>query len=279
MMILNDSGENRTSSFAFGITMASSSIVYDRQMRILEILREQGIVRVEELSGELAVSPVTVRRDLDFLYKKGFLVRNHGGASPVGLQSDIFPERKLAEKGILNIAEKSRIAERAAELILDEEILFMNSGSTVLFFLRALKRKKIKVITNNAAAIGYPRDPLVELMILGGEYRDQSQSLVGEFALNTIRDIYSNHTILGTNGLSLERGLTTSVYQECSINQAMIRNTHGKVIVLADSTKLGKISNFVSSSLSSVQVLVTDDKCPEDFRRKLEDQGIQVLIG
>lgn len=258
--------------------MASGSIVYDRQMRILDILRQRGEARVEELSGDLDVSQVTVRRDLDFLFRKGLLLRKHGGAAPLSTQAEIVPERRLSDKGITNIAEKKRIAERAAQLVGDEDILFMNSGSTTLFFLRALARKKLRIITNNAAAIGAERDPLIELMILGGEYRDQSQSLVGEFALNTIRDIYSSTTILGTNGLSLEQGLTTSVYQECSVNQAMIRNTHGKVIVLADYSKMGKVSNFVSSPLSSVQTLVTDDKCPEDFRRSLGEQGIEVII-
>jgi DeoR/GlpR family transcriptional regulator of sugar metabolism len=258
--------------------MASGSIVYDRQMRILDILKDRGGARVEELSEELSVSQITVRRDLDFLFRKGFIVRRHGGAAPLSPQSDILPERKLIDKGITNIAEKKRIAERAVQLVRDEDILFMNSGSTTLFFLRALVRKKLKIITNNAAMIGAERDPLIELMILGGEYRDQSQSLVGEFALNTIKDIYASNTILGTNGLSLERGLTTSVYQECSINQAMIRNTHGKVIVLADFSKMGKVSNFVSSPLSCVHIVVTDDKCPEEFKRRLEEFGIEVIV-
>jgi DeoR family fructose operon transcriptional repressor len=197
---------------------------------------------------------------------------------PIGPRIDAMPEKKLIEKDVINIEEKKRIAEKASSLIDDEEILFMNSGSTILCFLRAIHGKRVKVITNNAAAITSERDPLIELMILGGEYREQSQSLVGEFALTTIRNIYSSHTILGTNGLSLEQGLTTSVYQECSINQAMIENTHGKVIVLADYSKMGKVSNFVSSPLSLIDIVVTDSNCPDDFRRRLEGQGIQVII-
>ncbi len=121
-------------------------------------------------------------------------------------------------------------------------------------------------------------DPSIDLMMLGGEYRAQSRSLVGEFALNTLKDIWSNHTFLGTNGVSIERGLTTSVYQECSVNQAMVRNTHGKVIVLADYSKMDKVSNFVSSPLSSVDIIVTDDKCPPEFARRLRDEGIEVII-
>jgi DeoR family fructose operon transcriptional repressor len=258
--------------------MASSSIVNNRRMRILDILNERKSAKVAELSSELEVSLVTVRRDLDYLYGKGFLVRRHGGALPIRASADSVPEKKLEEKDDINIEEKSAIAERAAREVKDGDTLFMNSGSTVLLFLRALKGKRVKVITNNAAAIMAEHDPGIELLILGGEYREQSRSLVGEFALSTIKNIYSGCSFLGTNGLSLERGLTTSVYQECGINQAMIANTHERVIVLADYSKMGKVSNFVSAPLSSVDVVITDDKCPEDFRKGLEDLGIEVII-
>jgi len=258
--------------------MASSSIVNNRRMRILDILNERRSAKVEELSVDLGVSLVTVRRDLDYLYGKGFLVRRHGGALPVIDCADELPEKKLDEKDDINIEEKTAIAERAAQLVNDGDTLFMNSGSTILLFIRALKGKRVKIITNNAAAIMTEHDPAIELMILGGEYREQSRSLVGEFALNTIRNIYSGRTFLGTNGISLERGLTTSVYQECSINQAMIANTHEKVVVLADYSKMGKISNFVSSPLSSIDIVITDDKCPAQFREGLEALGIEVLL-
>ncbi len=258
--------------------MASSSIVNNRRIRILDILNERRAAKVEELSAELAVSPVTVRRDLDYLCKKGFLVRRHGGALPVSTGVDGVPEKKLEEKDVINMEEKTRIAERAAQMVREGDTLFLNSGSTILSFIRALKNRRVKVITNNAAAIMVEHDLGIELLILGGEYREQSRSLVGEFTLNTIRNIYSGYTFLGTNGLSLERGLTTSVYQECSINQAMIANTHEKVVVLADYSKMGKVSNFVSSPLSSVDIVITDDKCPEQFRAGLENLGIEVII-
>jgi DeoR family fructose operon transcriptional repressor len=258
--------------------MAGSSIVNERRVRILGLLNEKKSVRVEELGEALGISLATVRRDLEYLNGKRLIVRRHGGAVPVASNSDLTPEKKLTEKDVINIEEKKAIARKAADLIQGNDILFMNAGSTVLFFLKELRGRRIKIITNNAAAISCEHDPLVELMILGGEYREQSQSLVGEFALTTIKNIYSTYTILGTNGVSLEQGLTTSVYQECAVNQAMINNTHEKVIVLADYSKIGKVSNFVSSPLSTVDILVTDDKCPASFIRSLEELGIQVLV-
>jgi DeoR/GlpR family transcriptional regulator of sugar metabolism len=258
--------------------MASNAAVFKRRLRIVEMVNRAGIMSVEDLSRALDVSPITVRRDLDHLAAEGSIMRRHGSAVSVTFDSDGATEKSLSEKDVLNIEEKMRIAAKAASMVADGEILFMNSGSTTLCFLKALKGRRVKVITNNAAAIGIEHSPEVELMILGGEYREQSQSLVGEFALNAIRTIYSDHTFLGTNGLSLEKGLTTSVYQECSINQAMIEHTHGKVIVLADSSKMGKVANFVSASLDKVDMVITDSNCTNEYRQRLEAIGITVVI-
>jgi len=290
--------------------MASSSIVKKRRDRILGILERQRGVSVDELSEELSVSLVTVRRDLDFLDREGVLIRKHGGAQPATHSVVDFaehpamhhtrqptvnpavnpvageppallhasPEKKLEEKDNVNMEQKARIAERAARMLRDGDLIFTNSGSTILSFIGAIGSRRVKVITNNAAAITLKREPGMELIILGGEYREQSRSFVGEFALNTIKDIYSRYTFLGVNGLSLERGLMTSVYQECSINQAMIANTHEKVVVLADHTKMGKVSNFVSSPLSAVHMVITDDQCPVQLRMDLERLGIEVVV-
>jgi len=244
----------------------------------MEIVAEKGEASVEELSGMLDVSEVTIRRDLDRLQSGGLVARRHGGVLAVVPRSDILPEKVLDEKDITNIEEKRRIAAAAVSLISDDDILFMNSGSTILFLMRAVQGRRVRVITNNAASIDLRLDPSIDLMVLGGQYRRQSKSLVGEFALNTLKDIWSTHTFLGTNGVSIERGLTTSVHEEGSINQAMIRNTHGKVIVLADYSKMDKVANFISSPLSSVDTVITDDKCSPEFVERLRESGIEVII-
>ena len=258
--------------------MSVNSIAYNRHLTILDKLQEQGRVRVDELADLLEVSEVTIRRDLDYLNEHGFLVRTHGGATAMQYRQALQKEPGFNEKGGVNVEEKERIAKRAVEFIDENDIVFLNSGSTALFFLQALRNKRARVITNNAAAIEVELDLLVELLVLGGEYRERSRSFVGEFALNALRNIYSSHTILGTNGISLDQGLTTTVYQECNINQAMIENTHGKVIVLADHTKIQKVSNFVSASIDAVDILITDDQCPSDFAEALLDRGIELIM-
>jgi len=254
-----------------------NQITSNRHQQILSFLRQKENVRVDELSESLGVSSVTIRRDLDTLDRKGLLMRTHGGAKKLDAFIDTQPERSFFEKGIVNTSEKMRIARFAASLIQENEILFLNSGTTALFFLEAVK-KPVRIITNNAAAIVSAKDPSVELFILGGEYRDQSRSFVGDFALNAIKNIHSNTTILGTNGLSLEVGLTTSVMSECSVNQAMIGNTRGKVIVLADFSKIQHVSNFVSAPLDDIDVVVTDDKTPDAVIDNLKARNIEVYV-
>ena len=258
--------------------MSTKAISYNRHLQILDLIAHKGRVRVDELSDHLEVSPVTIRRDLDLLDQKGLLSRTHGGAMAVKTPIGTVPEKNFLEKGIINTDEKRRIAEKAISLIDDDEILYINSGSTVLFFIEAIKDRHARIFTNNAQAIACKRDPRVELVILGGEYRELSQSFVGIITLQVLQDINSTHTILGTNGISLDKGLTTSVIQECSINQAMIQNTNGKVIVLADYSKLGRVSNFVSAPLESIDILVTDSKCPPEVADQYRARGLEVII-
>lgn len=258
--------------------MANNSIAHNRHTQILDFLSSRGNVTVDQLSELLLVSKVTVRRDLDFLNNKGLLVRTHGGASILPHQDVTLADEDYSKKDIKNVQEKRRIAFKCASIIKEHSILFINSGTTTHFLLQAFTNKHLKIITNNAATIESTIDNKIELLLLGGQYLKHPKSFAGEFAIKALTDMYSTHTILGTNGISLEKGLTTTVYQECSINQAMIKNTHGKVIVLADSSKLGRVSNFVSAPLESVDIVITDEKCPLEFKQSLEHLGIEVII-
>jgi DeoR/GlpR family transcriptional regulator of sugar metabolism len=256
----------------------AKTIPHNRHIQILDVLSKQGRADVTELSNILRVSPVTIRRDLDFLDNQGFLIRTHGGATVDKAVNNLLPERVFAEKDIANSEEKHAICKKAMSLIHPDDTLFVNSGSTALWFIKTLHGIRAKIFTNNARAIGCRYDPSIELMLLGGEYREQSQSFVGFITLQGLEGINSTHTILGTNGISVEKGLTTTVLSECAVNQAMIKNTKGKVIVLADHSKVGYVSNFVSAPLDSVDVLVTDSGCKPEILEQFKDYGIEVLV-
>jgi len=165
---------------------ASGRIIAQRQQKILDFLGARGEARVAELSEGLGVSEITIRRDLDFFFGNGVIERFHGGAR---LVKKSVTESKFEGKGSLHADEKEEIGARAADLIADGQTIFVNAGSTTLCLLRRLADRSVRVITNNAAAVSAKKQPGVELILTGGEYREQSRSLVGEFALRTIKEI------------------------------------------------------------------------------------------
>ncbi|MBN2628205.1 MAG: DeoR/GlpR transcriptional regulator [Spirochaetales bacterium] len=246
-----------------------------RQDRIVDILSQDGKVDVNELSEEFDVSPITIRRDLDVLDQQGKIERVHGGAKAKNGETR---EHRLTEKGHLNVLEKRAIAKKAVELIRDGDTVFLNSGSTTLEVVRQLSGKNVRIITNNAAVLQVKKDPLVEVYLVGGEFREASQSLVGDMAIYTLREIYSNCTILSTNSIHALKGLTCSVQQETGVNRMMVDHCHGQVIVLADSSKLGMVANFPTMPLDKVDVLITDEKSEREEIDAFRNEGLEVLI-
>ncbi|OHE65331.1 MAG: hypothetical protein A2413_05790 [Treponema sp. RIFOXYC1_FULL_61_9] len=244
-----------------------------RHRKILEKLYELGSVSSEELSTIFGVSRITIRRDLDTLALAKLLERTHGGAV-VGASPRL--ESIFDEKDMLFKREKRAIGRYVASLIEENDTVFLNAGSTTLEVLRHLKGKRVKVVTNNAASITVDLEPCVELIVLGGEYRRGSQSYYGDLALMGLKSIYSSITVLGINGISTRKGLTSAVYQETSINRAMIENSSGKVLVVADRSKMNCVSSFLTCGFDKIDMIATDWLCPAPFLAELRALGVRV---
>lgn len=240
----------------------------------MQRLYETGKVNVNELSRDFDVSPITIRRDLDQLGEDGMLDRVHGGAMIKKGNNELL----FSEKDHTNIQEKDAIGRAAADMLVDGDTVLLNSGSTTLQVLRHIGSKKVRIITNNAAAMNVDRDPLVELIIVGGEHRATSHSLVGELAVLNLSQVYGSCAMLGVNGIDATGGLTSSVYQETGVNRAMIERSRGPVIVLADHTKLGVVSNFLTTSIEHIDTLITDHKADPEVVRTLERTGLRIVI-
>lgn len=254
--------------------MRNNDISKRRQDQILEILHQKGEVFVKNLSDQFNVSPITIRRDLDTLTEQNAVDRVHGGAV---IKRDFRQEALFDEKGHQHMAEKRRIAIAAVEQIPDNAVIFLNSGSTTLEVLKQIKNKHVRVVTNNAASIHVERDPQVELFLVGGEYRKSSQSLVGDIATHSLSRVMSCCTILGINGINRKFGLTTTVQQEVSVNSMMVEQCNGPVIVVADSSKIGVVSNFPSISIGNISTLITDSNADPAHLREFESLGIEVI--
>jgi len=256
--------------------MSSNIIPAARQSMIIDLIKRDGLVTVEALSKKLDVSVITIRRDLSVLEETGVLERTHGGAV---FTNPIEREFNYSEKDRLNKEQKESIGNAAAALVEDGDTVFINSGSTTYQVIRFLEGKKdLQIITNNAAAVAdFGGRQGIDLILTGGIFRHQSNCLIGDFAINTVNMVVASKMIMGVDGISFKEGLTSPVYQEAGITKAMIERTQGQVICVADFTKIGKVTNFVTSPLSVVDTLVTDWMFNEDLRIKIEQIGIKII--
>jgi DeoR family fructose operon transcriptional repressor len=247
-----------------------------RRAALYALARQKGIVSVAELAESLGVTEMTIRRDLEILEKKGLLERTHGGAI---FNDRIGLEPMFGQKSSLHQEEKRRIGELAANLIEAGDTVFVNSGSTTIQFLEHLGvEKRVKIITNNPLAPLHVRSDLTELSLTGGDLRRESFTLVGEVAVSSVRKVFANKAVIGVDGFSIRYGLTNPIQAESWLNRLMIRHTHGEVILVADSSKLGRVANFRTAPISAVTTIVTDSGINQPSIEEFEMLGIKVLV-
>ncbi len=252
----------------------SRAVIQNRHHKLLDYLRNNKTLTVADASALLNVSPLTIRRDFQYLEEKNLITRFHGGASFNSSFSE--HETYLEEKKSLNEHIKDCIGQHVASMVPAGSTIFLNSGTTTLAVLKHLNDKKVRVITNNALAPASVWSDSIELILTGGECRNRSKSLVGGFATDAISKVYSDYCILGANGIS-SVGTTTSVYAETEVNEAMVNKCNGKVIIVADSSKVGRSYNFFSVPAHKIDTLVTDTTADPEELKKLSDQHIEII--
>ena len=254
---------------------SQSGIPAKRQNQIYQLLKDKGIVQVGELAALLDVAEMTVRRDLEALEKKGLAERTHGGAI---FNDHMRAEPHIAQKRAVHREEKAAIGALAATLIEPGDTVFVNSGSTTLEFLRRLDVPGVKVVTNSPWAPLEVPSTQVEVIVIGGELRRESFSIVGDSATQMVRQVFATKAVLGVDGISALHGVMNPIQAEAGLNRLMIEQTHGEVIIVADSSKIGRISNFLTAPINAIDTIVTDDGIDPDYLEELRNQDIRVLI-
>jgi len=249
----------------------------ERRVRILHLLKEKGIVRVDELSQDLDVSVITVRRDLASLENEGLLERTHGGAIGANIK---VKEASYLDKGRLNRDVKKRIARKAAELLSPGETVFINSGSTTSLVLAEIVRiPGLTIITNNVSALhNLETGPDIDLILTGGTFRAGTGCLVGEETLSRLSQSYPAAAIIGVDGISFRRGLTSHNPHEAAVTRKMIEQTSGRVILTADSSKIGSLSLHHICGLSAVSVLITDSLPDPSMKEDFLQAGVELIV-
>ena len=246
----------------------------EREKLIMDSLNG-GICTIAELSARLGVSKATVRRDLQSLEDQRLVRRVHGGAEPVrrtGAGEPLFNE-----KTSLNASEKELIAERALDYIQDNDAIFLDGGSTVLALARKLhKRKNLTVVTNSLMAASELMETSHRLILLGGEFRARSRTLVGPLTSRILESLAIHTAFLGTMGFTVESGISTSDPNEAYTKELVMKRA-GQVILLADSSKLGTPSLAGSGAVEDIDLIISDQNVPADMIAKLAKKHIEVI--
>src|SRR4051794_38919235 len=246
----------------------------DRLGHVLRQLNEQGSVGVAELAEQLQVSEASVRRDLHLLEQQKLLTRTHGGA----VASGVLYELPMRYRGGQQHEAKRAIARAAAALVPDDvSSVGLNGGTTTTEVARALAgRSGLRVVTNalNIASELAVRSN-IELVVCGGSARSESYELVGPLAELTLNNINLDVAVIGVDGVSATAGLTTHHEVEAQTNRCLVRAA-ARVVVVADSTKIGRRGFARISELGAVSELVTDSAATDTDVAELERAGLRV---
>jgi len=251
-----------------------------RRARILELLNQQGQVRVTELVAALGVTDTSIRRDLDILEGEGQLRRVHGGAVP--LPQDFRAER-YSEKLHLHLAEKSRIGAAAASMISPGEVLIFDSGTTALQVAVNIPAPlrtagMLTFVTNSLPLAEEMRAwPSPNLLMLGGFYMPDYQATVGPQALEQLSQITADKAFLGADGITLADGITTSHVLMADLDRMMVERAR-QVILTVDSSKLGRAGLVHVAGIRQIHVVITDRKAPPEVVEGLRAEGVTVQL-
>ncbi|MDN4477610.1 DeoR/GlpR family DNA-binding transcription regulator [Demequina sp. SYSU T00039] len=247
----------------------------ERQQRILAQARDDGRVEVAALAEDLSVTPETIRRDLTALEQRGSVRRVHGGAIPV---ERLVAEPTLASRSAHLPDVKRRIAARIMDELPAGGTILLDAGSTTHALIDLLPDDATFTILTNSipAAAALAGRPGLTLYVLGGRVRGVTAAAVGDWASAALKGVVVDVAVIGTNGISAARGLTTPDQAEAEIKRAMVTSAR-RVIVATDSTKAGDDHLHRFASLAEVDLVVTDADLSEDVLDELREAGPEVV--
>ncbi|MFB7775479.1 DeoR/GlpR family DNA-binding transcription regulator [Streptomyces bauhiniae] len=255
-----------------------------RRALIVDEVRRRGGVRVNELTRQLGVSDMTVRRDLDALARQGVLEKVHGGAVPVVEASTHEPG--FEAKSGLEPTAKEEIARAAARLVAPGSAIALSGGTTTYTLARQLLEvPDLTVVTNSVRVADVfhtaqrttGRRPGAATVVLTGGVRTPSDSLVGPVADRAIAALHFDLLFLGVHGISAEAGLSTPNLAEAETNRQLVRSAR-RVVVVADHTKWGTVGLSSFAALDDVDTLVTDGGLPAEARTEIAERLRRLVV-
>ncbi len=243
--------------------------------RLIANALELGAKTIFELSESLEVSEATIRRDLLSLESQGRIRRVHGGAELLRFPQ---PEPVFTEKASINRNEKESIASLALGFIEDSDTIYIDGGSTALELAKRLGEKKgLTVVTNSLMAAAELMESHHKLIIVGGEFRHLSRTLVGPLTAQTLNALRIGKAFLGTIAIDANAGISTTDPNEAFTKELVMKRSD-RVFVLADSSKFSASSLALSGTLDDIDVVITDAKITQKAIKSLKAHRIDVVF-
>jgi DeoR family transcriptional regulator of aga operon len=244
-----------------------------RREQILAQAYEQGHVDVKSIALRMSVSDATIRRDLRRLADDNLLELVYGGAN-LPRNTDL----SFRGKALRNVESKRRIGRLAAQLVRDDEQLFIDSGTTAFEVCPHLRLKRgISVIVNSvrvAAELGGLKD--LDVIVLGGQYRSERMDMVGPLAIGMLEQLRGYLAFIGADGISRDFGVTASDIESAHLYRLAIRNAR-ETILLVDQSKFASPSLYKISDLDSVSRVITDQPPTPEWMQYFAEHGIEVI--
>ena len=247
-----------------------------RQLLLLEEVRARKSATVEQLADTLGVTLQTVRRDVQRLAESGLLTRFHGG---VRVPSSTVENLAHTQRETLNAEGKARIARAVAEHVPNDCSLILNIGTTTEAIAKALLHHRgLRVITNNlnVAAI-LSGNPECEVIVAGGVVRARDRGIVGEAAVDFIRQFKVDIALIGISGIEPDGSLRDFDYREVKVAQIIIEHAR-EVWLAADFSKFNRPAMVRLATLDQIDRLFTDEPPPAPFPALLESADVELVL-
>ena len=251
-----------------------------QEKRLNDILRyvaEREMCTHEELCRFCGVSLSTIKRDVQMLADRGLLTRIRGGAkAPADNMIDL--PKAISREQLRYQSNLDKIAKRAAQLVSDNEIIFLGSGVTVAHMIKHLRGyRNLTVITNSIYVMQEAFQYDINVLMIGGTLNRNTMSYIGIQSINQLKDLNANAAFMSCNGIALMRGITTSSEMEADIKKIAIQ-VSGKSVLLADSEKFNKISLYTFAQMGDFTSLITDRPIDEPMAREINDAGTEIVV-
>ncbi|MGT2933912.1 DeoR/GlpR family DNA-binding transcription regulator [Streptococcus catagoni] len=239
----------------------------ERLLKIIEKVNQKGIITVAEIIENLEVSDMTARRDLDELAAEGKLLRIHGGAQSISKPSKL--EKSNSEKLTVQTQEKKEIASYASHFVTEGETIFIGPGTSLEFFAESVRTKHIRVITNSLPVFEIlKKSKTVDLLLLGGEYREITGAFVGSITSQTIANLKFSKAFISCNGIYKD-DIATYNESEGDIQKIAFNNAIEKFL-LVDSKKFNTYDFSIFYQLKNIDKVITDSSISKEVQESYQ---------